>query len=474
MSIRITILTLLVIALALYAWKDWFKAVCGLVLLMAVVEHPDMPKNILGVQGLNPWNLLMADILLAWALTRPREGLVWDLPRHVAVLLLLYFGVVLVSFLRLLADPQRLEPYTAAGLGSEYIINCVKWVLPGLLLYDGCRTTGRLRLAVGCIVGLYLLLALQVIRYIPPSAAMSGSDVDHIAYKLVKNEIGYSRVNMSTLLSGASWAMLAAVPLAKRRWQVLLAFALFALIAYAQALTGGRMGYIAWGLTGLLLCLLRWRRLLLVAPLVPLVIAVALPGVTERMLQGFGQTHVTGQTVTDDTLVTSDRTVAWPYVVDRIMESPALGYGREAMVRTGLRDELAAIGQAFPHPHNAYLECLLDNGLVGFAPIIAFYLLVLVYATRLFLTPRDPWCATVGGLTCALVLALLVASMGSQTFYPREGSVGMWAAIGLMFRVYVARAQALASLPRLVSVRPSRPTRRAVPNTSAPAPSASS
>jgi len=29
--------------------------------------------------------------------------------------------------------------------------------------------------------------------------------------------------------------------------------------------------------------------------------------------------------------------------------------------------------------------------------------------------------------------------MGSQTFYPREGSVGMWAAIGLLLRVWVER-----------------------------------
>jgi hypothetical protein len=38
-------------------------------------------------------------------------------------------------------------------------------------------------------------------------------------------------------------------------------------------------------------------------------------------------------------------------------------------------------------------------------------------------------------------LALLFAAMGSQTFYPREGAVGMWCAIGLMLRVYVQRAR---------------------------------
>jgi hypothetical protein len=48
-----------------------------------------------------------------------------------------------------------------------------------------------------------------------------------------------------------------------------------------------------------------------------------------------------------------------------------------------------------------------------------------------------------GGATLALVLALLVASIGSQTFYPREGAVGMWCVIGLMLRVSLERRRAL-------------------------------
>jgi hypothetical protein len=41
--------------------------------------------------------------------------------------------------------------------------------------------------------------------------------------------------------------------------------------------------------------------------------------------------------------------------------------------------------------------------------------------------------------------------MGSQTFYPVEGTVGMWCAIGLMLRVSVNRSQALLHLKKLRS-----------------------
>ena len=44
-----------------------------------------------------------------------------------------------------------------------------------------------------------------------------------------------------------------------------------------------------------------------------------------------------------------------------------------------------------------------------------------------------------GGLSFALLGAFLIASIGSQSFYPREGSVGMWIGIGLLLRVHIER-----------------------------------
>ena len=51
--------------------------------------------------------------------------------------------------------------------------------------------------------------------------------------------------------------------------------------------------------------------------------------------------------------------------------------------------------------------------------------------TTVFRTGSDRWSIAVGGATLAIVLALMIASMGSQTFYPREGAVGMWVIIGI-------------------------------------------
>ncbi len=442
MSIRVSALYLLVAFLSIYAYRDWFKSLCGLILLMAVIQHPDMPRNIMGIQGLNPWNILFANVLLGWLISRGREGLVWDMPRSINVLLVLYLVVLLVAFCRMFIDRTHIEYRTSEYLIGEYLVNTIKWVVPGLLLFDGCRSRRRLVMALTSVLAVYFLFALLVIRWMPPSAALSVDSLEHRSYKIIQNEIGYSRVNMSRMLAGGSWAMLAMLPLTRRRWQKVAAIALFLVLAYAQALTGGRMGYVTWGMIGLILCALRWRKSLPLVLLVPILVAFALPGVRERMLTGFGQTTVSGETAIDDYELTAGRTLIWPHVIDKIGESPIFGYGRLAMARTGLTEYLRhhyGKYDAFPHPHNAYLEMLLDNGLIGFVIVMPFYAVVVIHAMRLFTDRGNSILAAVGGVALALLLALLVASMGSQTFYPREAEVGMWAAIGLAIRTWVSR-----------------------------------
>jgi O-antigen ligase len=160
------------------------------------------------------------------------------------------------------------------------------------------------------------------------------------------------------------------------------------------------------------------------------------------MSQGFVSSSGPIVERTDSYELTSGRTIAWSYVIPKIYESPLFGYGRQAMIREGLYRKIMEDydeGETFPHPHNAYLELLLDNGVFGFLLVIPLYIVVLVLSVRILLDRSDPLYATIGGTCCALVLALLIASMGSQTFYPREGAVGMWAAIGLMLRAHVER-----------------------------------
>src|SRR5215813_5755261 len=90
--------------LSLYAFRSWFVSACALVVLLGVVQHPDFPNSMGGVQGLNPWNLLLLCVVISWLLSRRREGLRWDLPRSVTLLAGLYGLVILISFVRMMLD----------------------------------------------------------------------------------------------------------------------------------------------------------------------------------------------------------------------------------------------------------------------------------------------------------------------------------------------------------------------------------
>lgn len=439
---RVYALYIFITVLSLYAYRDWFKSLCGLILLMAVVQHAEFPNSIAGIQGLNPWNVALANVVVGWLVGRRREGLTWDLPRHIGFLLIAYIVIIMFGLLRAAVDPVRGDASFMSDLISERFINTLKWPIPALMLYDGCRTRKRFVLALASTLGVYVLLAAQVIRWMPPGAVADVGSMMRRSHKIILNEIGYHPINISMMLAGACWATFATIPLVRKNWQKLALVVVAIAVAYAQALTGGRMGYVTWGFVGLALGVLRWRRYLLLGPLIVVGVAFAAPAAVDRMLQGFGQTSADGDVVVNQYDVTSGRTLIWPYVGDKFLESPIIGHGRLAMKRTGLADQLLRdLGESFPHPHNAYLEWLLDNGLVGFLPVIAFYLLILFRSASMFMSKSAEHYVAIGGVCFSLVLALLVASMGSQSFYPREGSVCMWAAIALMLRLYVTREE---------------------------------
>jgi O-antigen ligase len=458
--IRTTLLWMLVAFLAAYSWRDWYKALCGLILLMAVVQHPDFPKTVMGVQGVNPWNILLFVVFFAWLASRGREGLKWDMPAKFRNLLIVYFLIVVISFIRLLFDLGPLEqlaalsntePPSVLTLFSEHMINCLKWVVPGFLLYDGCRSEQRFRLATYSVLAVYVLLAVQVIRWMPLSTLTSGSDLEDRSIKILLNEVGYHRVNMAMLLAGGSWALFCARTLPNSKFLFNMALFFSAFVFFGMALTGGRMGFATWAAIALVFGVFKWKRIVILAPVGLALIITFVPAVQERMMQGFTEesidTNVSIESLAyDDSegphlyTVTAGRTFAWSFVIDEIAKAPLFGYGREGMKRTGVALFLyAEYGESFPHPHNAYLEWMLDNGIISLIPVLLFYWLVVKMAIKLFRDEGDRNSVAIGGITLSLVLALLIAAMGSQTFYPREGAVGMWCAIGLALRVYVQK-----------------------------------
>jgi len=453
--IRQTAVFIFITVMGLYAFKDWYKSLCALILMAGVMRHPDMPRTLFEIQGLTPWNILLVFVVLGFLSSKSSEGLTWDMPGKVTILLLIYFFIVFISSLRMMSDLSGIidwalinheEIPTTQSLISEYFINTIKWVIPGILIFYGCKSADRFIMTTVTIVGLYLIFAIQIIKWMPLGMIAGGEDLARRAGKILQNEIGINRDSLSMMMAGAFWAAFQLKNLAKTGFQSFCAVCTSLLIFLAQALTAGRAGYLAWLACGFVMGLVRYKKYLVLTPLLLILAIAVIPGMKERIFTGLEPEHVENVNEFERMYiykginfyrVTSGRIVAWPYVLEKIAEKPLLGYGREAMKRTGIASYLwLNFQESFPHPHNMYLQFLFDNGLVGFIPVIIFYLVVLKYSFSLFKKQDHPYFIVAGGMALSLTVAYLVGGLGSQYFYPVEESLGRWCAIFLMFRIY--------------------------------------
>lgn len=455
--IRYTLLWLYITFAIGASFRNWFIALCMTFPILAVIERPDMPREMFGISGLNPYNVVLLFILMNWFFQRKKEHLSWNMPSNLNRLFLVYLILITVSFLRMASDLQSFHVYPMPNnqtisfqsfLKSDYL-NSLKYLIPGLLLLHGINSRERVRYAVWAVLSFGFLLSFQVTTKMLP-ALIGSDDLATRALRVLDRDIGYHRVNLAAMTAGFSWAFFSLISTAKANWERYFAYSGFALSSLAMALSGGRAGMMAWLGCGFLLALLRYRKLFIIGPLIGVIALAGIPGLYDRLIEGFtDDTHehsVEGSAAEildseghDLYAVTSGRVVAWPLVIEHIKEKPLLGHGKRAMVRLGIMHELAdLLGTKklnFGHPHNAYLELLLDHGLLGAIPILLFFVIIGFKAIPFISNTVDKDVTLGAGFLLAFLVTQAIAALGSQSFYPDNGMVPLWSAIGVFFAV---------------------------------------
>ena len=442
--------------MCVYAWKDWYRAACFLIISMSIFETPWMPKAVFGISGFNPWNLLLLSTIAAAFANRVQNN---SRVRGVLRILIFYYVIfIVVAFLREIQDLSGIvefrqryggAPVTFKEILIEDLLNTFKYTAPAILIYFGCNSKQRLFEAVGAVCILSILLAILVIRSMGFDSLSSGFELNDTAVRRIDRDVGYFRSDLAILFSGAAWALFVSRELFERRAYRLWATFGSALVALALGMTGGRMGIVAWLGVGAMVTFLRYRRLFIFAPIAVVIVVASIPAIGDRLFQGFTydpndihyQIYDSGSDF-NPASVTSGRTIVWPHIVDKISESPMIGYGRRAMQRTGLSTFLGLeYGDPFPHPHNAYLQLFLDNGFVLGLPILTFFLLLLKRSYSLFRDPSDNTKNFVGLFGMIYICSFLMGCISQQSFYPYPSSMSMWVAIALVLKVYYVNAR---------------------------------
>ncbi|HNQ21945.1 MAG TPA: O-antigen ligase family protein [Phycisphaerae bacterium] len=451
---RVYLLWLVVVTLGVWAWRNWFVPACALVFLSVFMQRQDFPQYLLGINGLNPWNLLFVVTVLGWWLDRRAAQRPWDVPRLVTVTLAIFVFLIGVAYVRAVLDLEAIaggaddEPGQGGpgflGFTGEFLINRVKFIVLALMLFDGCRTRRRLLAVAGVAILAAFVYAICVMRHVPLSSLATGSTSEFMAYRhRIDRDVGLMAIDMSMLLAGAFWATLTFACLCVRRWQVraLLLGAAGAMFL-GMILCHSRGSYLGFAAAGVVLGLARWRKLLLALPLTVIVVCAAVPAVPARLGMGWSAGAPASQDAHDWDQVTAGRvTDLWPAAFEQFTLAPALGFGGVACQRTAVRDRWLEGGSAPTHPHNAYLEVLLDMGVVGLLPVLVLHVGIFVLTLRLFRDRTDRVLAGVGGMGLATITVLLVTALGCQSFYPTQSTLPYWCLWALALRVVVEKSK---------------------------------
>jgi O-antigen ligase len=310
---------------------------------------------------------------------------------------------------------------------------------------SGCRTEQRVRETIAVFAVVVVVLAIQIIKLMPPGFITDGYALQKRALRVIGRDIGYHRNQVSVWMASGFWLLWIIMTEFKSGALKVASFVAAIVTFYALIMTGSRGGLLTWALAGGVFAWVRWRRLFFIGPIIVVLAVAFIPALQERMTAGFGEEDVAqydvGDGIESDALdlaaASAGRTILWTYSWPKIEQKIVLGWGGNGMLRSGVSLELWRNYEASMtagHPHNAYLELMFDVGLLGALIMLSLYFISARKAYRMFkdteLLPR-----LVGATGIAWVTSYLISGVTASTFYPNEGSIFVWAVMGMVISI---------------------------------------
>lgn len=419
---------------------DFRVGVVLLIVLMPLSRSAVFPHAMFGITGLNPVNLLLAGTLGACVLQNLGAGkLRGFVPRPLLWLYLAPLAAAAALGVRHVEDIVPgfyqyglIQFHDVAGYLRDLFFKPLLLVVFALLVAAAARRSARPEaLLLPACLSVWVMAAL-VLGFVALSGAglgeLSGAGARAFLSPLGihANDLGRLYVSAYAMLLFA-WA--ASAPGAPRA----LLLATLGLTVVALVLTFSRGALLGFMVVNVLF--LAWRRsgrLLLAGALAALAAPLLVPdAVFERLGMGFGEGANAVSAGRLDGL--------WLPLLPVVLESPVFGHGLASILwsepmQVAAVDPTRVIGAT--HPHNAYLEALLDVGLLGLALLLAYF--AHVYRGLRALGADAALDARLAGFfqgAAAGLAALLAVAFFDSSLAPRAEQAYLWLAIGLMYGV---------------------------------------
>ncbi len=410
-----------------------------LVALLPVSSTSLFPRGLLGITGLNPINMLLAATLLAYIVKGRLEHPGPLVPRPLA---LFFIAPILVAALLGTLHVDDIHP----DFYDQLVINYTNWsgyirdaaikplltVLAAVLVGAAVARARRPEPYVAASAIGATLLALVMFGFVIASGVRIGwlasprarAFFDQIGTHA--NELGRVFVTVYALMLFAWWET-------RNEKAKMALFMVLGIVTIGIVLTFSRNAFLGFFLVNGLFLLWRFQAKKLGLAMLGFAFAAAMApaAVYRRLTYGF-------DTGSADAVSAGRIEGIWGPLVPDMLQSPLWGQGLDSIMwsHAMLSGQMLFVG----HPHNAYLQAILDMGLIGLALICMYYWTVWrgfrALGSNAYLSP------TVRGFfqgACAALVAFAVAGITGGSLRPQPENIPLWMAIGIMYGLLARR-----------------------------------
>jgi hypothetical protein len=407
-----------------------------LILILPMGATFFLPRTVLGIPALNPLNIVLMATLGSALLHRQMKGLV---PGQ-----LVWLYVVPILAAGLMGMPHAMDIHRdflesdsthftgPGGYFRELAIRPLLMVAAALLVgAAAARSQKPERFLIPMMVSVWVLALLQF--GVIAAAGVNIGFLASTASRAFYDQIGLHANDLGRLFAVAYAVLLFVWWETKRPGMKLALLLTLGVASLAMVLSFSRGAFLGFFVVNALFLVWKFNaRTVGLALIAAAFVGVFAPDyLWSRITFGFDE---------DVNRVSADRIEGiWLPLLPELWKSPLWGNGLGSTMWSFpmLTDAMLTVN----HPHSAYLEALLDMGVIGLALMLAYFWHVWrgfrALGSNAFLSPEMR--GYFQGATAALLFFLITGWVGSS-FRPDAEFCFLWLAIGMMYGMFARRA----------------------------------
>jgi hypothetical protein len=416
--------------------RDFRIGVVLLILFLPISRCYMFPHAMLGITGLNPFNLLLVGTLGSCLLRGLFDGSIRRfMPRPLLWLYILPFLVAGALGSRHVGDiaphyymREILAFYDTAGYIRDVVAKPLLIVVFALLVGTAVSKSEKPELfLIPILISIWVMGTLGIVF-----VHRSGFTLFELATSargLLSEALGINDNELGKMFVIAYASLLFTWAESKRLGFRLVLLASMAMLIVAIVLMFSRGTYAGF-ITANVLFLL-WRRNATTLVFVGLLGAVALfllpDAVYERIAYGVDSGS--------NTISSSRIEQIWLPLLPEVLRSPIFGSGLSSILWSDAMraaDGVTVMGAG--HPHNAYLEIVLDMGITGLILVCAYF--VHVWKGFRALSADPSLSSSLRGFylgAAAGLVSFLISAVADSSLMPKPEQAFLWLAIGMMY-----------------------------------------